>query len=248
MSDVRVFAAGSMTHLMPCLTSLYQQEHSVQIQTIFGPSGSLRAKIEAGQAFDLYLSASTIHTKTLKAHGFLEEINILGFNTMVLLYQADLNLQASDVISTLVSPNISVGMSTTGLDPTSDHEIEVLQKVSQHSGVPLEILEQKTRLITGGRETPNAPTGRNQYGWLMETENVQVLLTYLSNALAAVADNANIRFIELPDPIAVTGTYGIGLANMPTDQARDFYKWLIDIDAQEILRKGGFNRVDQRST
>lgn len=247
MSNLRVLAPGSMTHLMPRLINLYLQTNLASIDTSYGPSGSLRAKIESGADFDLYLSASSTHTQDLMQLGWLKQADILGFNSMVLLYQSELALTPSTVVQTLIDPQISVGMSTTGLDPSGDYAIEVLQKVSDVSGVALEHIEKKTRMITGGRETPNAPPGRNQYGWLMETENVQVLLTYLSNALAAIEDNANISFTELPETIAVTGTYAIGLAKTATDQAHHLYQWLIDMDAQRILKDGGFIPVHERS-
>jgi molybdate transport system substrate-binding protein len=247
MSNLRVLAPGSMTHLMPRLLDLYLQTNSASINTNYGPSGSLRAKIESGAEFDLYLSASTTHTRDLMQLGWLKQTDILGFNSMVLLYQSELKVTPSTVIQTLIDPRISVGMSTTGLDPSRDYAIEVLQKVSDISGVTFEHIEKKTRMITGGRETPNAPPGRNQYGRLMETENVQVLLTYLSNALAAIEDNANISFTELPETIAVTATYAIGLANTAPDQAHHLYQWLIDMDARRILKDGGFIPVHERS-
>ena len=239
MSDLRVFAPGSMTHLMPRLVKLYQRAHPVSIHTTFGSSGSLRAKIESGAQFDIFMSASTTHTEALHRSGHLNQTNLLGFNSMVLLYQAGLNLTPDTVVPTLIDPTISVGMSTTGLDPSGDYAIEILAKVSHFSGVPLATIEQKTRMITGGRESPNAPPGRNQYGWLMETQDIQVLLTYLSNALVAIEDNTHIRFTALPSEIAVTGRYGIGLAHCATPSATQFYAWLTDMDAQQILKDGG---------
>ncbi len=240
MSDLRVFAPGSMTHLMPRLVQLYQRAHPVSIHTTFGPSGSLRAKIESGAQFDIFMSASTTHTEALHRSGHLNQTDLLGFNAMVLLYQADLNLTQETIVPTLIDPTISVGMSTTGLDPSRDDAIEILAKVSRFSGVPLATIEQKIRMITGGRESPNAPLGRNQYGWLMETQDIQVLLTYLSNALVAIEDNAHIRFTELPSEIAVTGQYGIGLAGSARSPAEHFYAWLLDMDAQRILKECGF--------
>ena len=248
MTTLRVLAPGSMTHLMPRLVRLYQESHpAVVVESQFGPSGSLRDKIESGTRFDLYLTASTTHTDALRANGFVEETALLGFNEMVLLYQRPLAITPDQVIAHLVDPDMSVGMSTTGLDPSGDYAIEILEKVSQVSGVSLEIITEKTRMVTGGRETPNAPPGRNQYGWLMENEDIDVLLTYLSNALAAIDDNAHINFTPLPESIAVTGTYGIGLKTDASEEAKTFFDWLVDMDAQKILKDGGFIPVHERA-
>lgn len=240
MVEVRVFAPGSMTHLMPRLMQRYQAHRKVAVRMTYGPSGALRAKIESGQPCDLFLSASIGHTDALQAAGLLQKTDVLGLNAMVLLYQSALHVVPDEVISRLIDPTLSVGMSTTGLDPSSPIGIQVIDKLSEASGMHPDHLMKKIRMITGGRESPNAPEGRNQYGWLMENEGIDLLLTYLSNALAALEDNPNLRFTELPPTIAVTGTYGIGLASGASHDARNLYEWLIAMDAQQILSAGGF--------
>lgn len=240
MSEVRVFAPGSMTHLMPRLIQLFQGRRDIAVHTTYGPSGSLRAQIEAGAPFDVFLSASLTHADALREAGLLQRSDVLGFNAMVLLYQSELRISPDEVLSRLIDPSLSVGMSTTGLDPSNAAGIEIVEKISQASGVGTDHLIDKIRMITGGRESPNAPEGRNQYGWLMENEGIQLLLTYLSNALAAMEDNPNLRFTQLPSAIAVTGTYGIGLASGAQHAGLELFEWLIAMDAQRILNEGGF--------
>ena len=53
----------------------------------------------------------------------------------------------------ILDPNLALGMSTTGLDPSAD-ELEILRKISANFGVDTQSLRSRTRIITGGRETP----------------------------------------------------------------------------------------------
>ena len=247
MPDIQVLAPGSLIHLMPRLVSLFTSRQPIGIRSVFGPSGSLRAKIDAGTPFDLFLSASTTHIDDLKKEGVLGETAILGFNETVLLYPKSMALTPDTAVAALINPAYSLGMSTTGLDPEDDGPIPVLAKIAEAAGIEVDALMHRTRLITGGRETPNAPEGRNQYGWFMEHRGIDLLLTYLSHALAAVDDNTNIQFTTLPKNVAVRGTYGIGLHPSASDDARAFFDWLIDMDAQHILKDGGFSPVHEGS-
>ena len=46
----------------------------------------------------------------------------------------------------------------------------------------------------------------------METQEIDLLLTFQSNAIDAVADNPGLQFTELPLSIRVVGQYGIGVS------------------------------------
>ena len=159
---------------------------------------------------------------------------------MVLLHRHSIDVRQETVLSHLVDNARILGMSTTGLDPAGDYALEILKNVSVATKTSLSDLVARTRIITGGRETPNAPPGRNQYGWIMETQNVDLLLTYYSNALAAMDDNPHVGFCDLPEPIAMTGTYGIGVAKHTTKTAFNLYRWLLSKEAQNRLADSGF--------
>ena len=60
-----ILAPGSMTHILPSLLVEYHSLKPPSIHCEFGPSGSLRAKIEAGKHYHLFLSATTTHTQDL---------------------------------------------------------------------------------------------------------------------------------------------------------------------------------------
>ena len=235
-----ILAPGSMTHILPSLLVEYHSLKPPSIHCEFGPSGSLRAKIEAGKHYHLFLSATTTHTQDLFHSDHLSKHDVLGYNRMVLLHRRSIDVRQETVLSHLVDSTRILGMSTTGLDPAGDYALEILKNVSVATKTSLADLAARTRIITGGRETPNAPPGRNQYGWIMETQNVDLLLTYYSNALAAMDDNPHVGFCDLPESIGMTGTYGIGVAKNTTETAFNLYRWLLSKEAQNRLADSGF--------
>ena len=111
----------------------------------------------------------------------------------------------------ILDPNLELEMSTTGLDPSAN-ELEILRKISASSGVDTQSLRSRTRIITGGRETPNSPQGQNQCGWIMETQDIDLLLTFQSNAIEATDDNPHLQICNLPEKVRVDGYYGIGIS------------------------------------
>ncbi len=240
MTESVIFAPGSMTHLMPLLLAQYLPSQQHPFRCEFGPSGLLREKIEMGARCDIFLSATISHTKALGDIGILKAYTTLALNQMVLVHPKAYQLTQETVLDAIIAPEYALGMSTTGLDPAGDYAFEILARVSHVTGMDLSALEERTRVITGGRETPNAPPGRNQYGWIMETQDVDLLLTYYSNALAAINDNPNLALTSLPQSVAITGVYGAGLTHSARLESERFYHWLGNVDAQRILEEGGF--------
>ena len=240
MTETVIFAPGSMTHLMPLLLAQYLPSQQHPFRCEFGPSGLLREKIEMGARCDIFLSATISHTKALGDIGILKAYTTLALNQMVLVHSKADQLTQETALDAIIAPEYALGMSTTGLDPAGDYAFEILARVSHVTGMDLSALEKRTRVITGGRETPNAPPGRNQYGWIMETQDVDLLLTYYSNALAAINDNPNLTLTSLPQSVAITGVYGAGLTHSARLESERFYHWLGNLDAQRILEEGGF--------
>ena len=239
MSRQTILAAGSMLRLLPKLLAAHFSPNQPDFACEFGPSGALRAKIESGHSCHLFISATSVHTKALVDDLILSSSDILGLNPTVLLHRSSLDVSEGSVLEWVLDEKFSLGMSTTGLDPVAD-EFAVLQQIADATNQDLMQLERRTRIITGGRETPNAPLGRNQYGWIMETQNVDLMLTFQSNAIEAIEDNPNLRICHLPKNVRVNGHYGIAISQSANDQLVRFYHWLGSNEGKAYLAESGF--------
>jgi ABC-type molybdate transport system substrate-binding protein len=242
MSRQTIMAAGSMLRLLPQLLYQYLGSDRSGYELEFGSSGALRSRIESGYPCQLFISASSIHTQSLVENHYLKSCALLGLNRIVLVHPLRLRITQESALSFLMNPQYQLAMSTTGLDPATN-ELKVLEKITQSGTLKSGELKKRTRLITGGRETPNAPTGRNQYGWIMETQSVDLLLTYQTHAVEAVADNPNLSFIQLPDWVRVDGHYGIALSSLASPRLAGFYDWLLGAEGQLCLSEYGFEGV-----
>ena len=236
-----IMAAGSMLQLLPKLLVACPKVDESKFQTVFGPSSSLRDKIENGQRCDLFISAHSTHTDALVKAEIFGRGAVFGLNPTVLVYRSDNDVADTGILQLLADPSWQLGMSTSGLNP-SDTEFEILSKISEAIESDPEALASRTRLITGGRENPNAPNGRNQIGWVMETQEIDLLLTFQSNAIDAVADNPGLQFTELPLSIRVVGQYGIGVSIDACREVKELYDWLLSTEGKNVLEQNGLER------
>ena len=241
MSDLLILAAGSTRHLIPSLLEQYNINTSEKFLCHYGPSGLLKSRIETGIKFSIFVSASAAHTESLGLSGNLRRNEIFGYNRLVLLHRCNEKIFQDNVLNLFSDQSLSLGLSTTGLNQTIEL-MEILNEVSSLAGVNPGDLKARTRIITGGRERPNAPSDRNQYGWIMETKSIDLMLTVQSNAVEAVKDNPELTFAQLPLSIKNVGPYGLGLAKSGAYEAEKLYDWLLNNDkAREILIERGFS-------
>ena len=242
MSRETIMSAGSMLHLLPKLLHDHLGSNGSGYELEFGPSGALRTKIESGHPCQLFISASSIHTQSLVENHYLKSCALLGLNRSVLLHPLRQQVTEESAVGFLTDSQYQLAISTTGLNPTIN-ELEILERITQIGGLKSGELKKRIRLITGGRETPNAPVGRNQYGWIMETQSVDLLLTYQTHAIEAVVDNPNLSFTHLPDSVRVDGHYGIALSSLASPILEGFYDWLLSSKGQSRLSECGFRSV-----
>lgn len=236
MTALTIFSPGSLGHILPTLVDQTTRDYRI----LQGPSGQLRNRIEAGESFDLFFSTQLDHCQALHAQGLLSDYAPLGLNETVLVAQRARWRAYPDLRSFLMAAN-GLSVSTTGMLSESKQTPPILAKLACFLNQSDSMIQQRVRRITGGRETPNAPAGRDQYGWIMEHESVEALLTYLSNALVTVHDNPNLTIIRVPHELHVPGTYGIGIRTRPRPEALALYRWFQGLDAADMLRVFGFS-------
>jgi len=69
---------------------------------------------------------------------------------------------------------------------------------------------------------------------------LDLFLTFHSNAVEAVADNPDLKLIQLPPSIGVTGHFGIGISIEASAEIQEFYRWILSEDGQHMLENQGF--------
>ncbi|HNY47041.1 MAG TPA: substrate-binding domain-containing protein, partial [Casimicrobium sp.] len=89
-TTITLYAAGSLRESMTAMADAYLAERSSSktsasgnqpvFKFLFGPSGKLRERIAAGEALDIFASASPIHTDRLLKEGKLRSTNVFASN------------------------------------------------------------------------------------------------------------------------------------------------------------------------
>ncbi len=114
---MRVLAAGSLRMVWPQLMAHFPQP----VETQFGPAGLLRERIEAGEACDLFASASLAHPQTLLAAGLAQSVVPFASNRLCLTVRSDVLRDSDDWRSVLTRDDLRIATSTAGADPSGDY-------------------------------------------------------------------------------------------------------------------------------
>lgn len=77
MSDILLFAAGSLRLAFAPLLSAFQRDTGQKVSAEFGPAGLLRQRIENGERPQLFASANVAHPQRLADLGIAGAVQIL---------------------------------------------------------------------------------------------------------------------------------------------------------------------------
>lgn len=230
-SAVRVYAASSLTDVLPALVEQYRVAHpGAQFELRFGGSQALAAQIEEGAPADVFLSASPLHTERLRAGGHASQPTSIASNELVIAVQDDSALKSP---SDLARPGVRVAIGA--------------------AAVPVGVLTREAlAALDGGLDNglDSALSAAILDNVITEDPNVRVVLSrvVLGEADAVfvyrtdLAAAPGLRAIELSDaataPIA-TEYRGV-LIGEARPGAAQFLAFLASPPAQAVLREAGF--------
>jgi molybdate transport system substrate-binding protein len=238
---LRVLAAGSLKGALRDVAVAFERAHGRQVEGVFGASGTLRARIEAGEPADLFASADLGHPTRLAAAGRGGPVALFARNVLCALAQPWVEATPGELLDVLLDPAVRVGTSTPGFDPSGDHALAIFGKAGRLRPGAEEVLAGKVLRLTGAPDWAKAPGGRNLYAWAMAEGRTDVFLTYRTNALVARAEMPWLRLIELPRELAVRAEYGlVVLAGAPADAAT-LALFILGLESQSILARHGFH-------
>lgn len=241
-TTVQVLSAGSMRHAFPAIIEAFTGATGIAVSLKLGPAGLLRERIEAGEAFDLFASASMAHPLRLAAAGMTEEAICFARNRLCVIIRADLGLTTENFLDVLSDPAVKIGTSTPGDDPSGDYAFEVFDLIDKkHPGAAV-ALKARARQLVGGRNSPPTPPGKPA-GYLITDGEADLMMSYYSNARLLAADPA-LRIVEIPAEFSPKVEYGLGLRCQSSDQTRQLRDFMLSDKGQRILKNAGFVRID----
>ncbi|EGG99208.1 Molybdenum-binding periplasmic protein [gamma proteobacterium IMCC2047] len=240
---VELFAAGSLKIALTDVAANYEAITGNSVARHFGPSGLMRERIEQGETAHVFASANMKHPATLQHQGKGAAVVMFAQNKLCGLAKSTLKISSAQLLETLLDPAIRVGTSTPKADPSGDYAWQLFEKAEHLQTAAYATLDSKALKLTGGRDSQQAPEGRNTYGWVMENDRADVFLTYCTNALLAKRQVPELQILTLPDELSVGANYGLILLNGAPKQAADFARYVLSDEAQAILSSYGFTPV-----
>ncbi len=128
------------------------------------------------------------------------------------------------------------GTSTPKADPSGDYAFELFDK-SGHAGT----LKAKALQLTGGPDSTKPPEGRNNYAWVLDSDQADVLLTYCTNAVLAQKEVPGLQIIQVPEALSVGADYGLIVLDGAPADAWKFAMHILSPAGQSVLASYGFD-------
>lgn len=237
---VQVYAAGSLRDALTEIARDHEARTGQKVVLTFAASGLLRERIEQGAPAQVFASADTKHPQRLANQGQWQAPVVFTRNTLCALAQGTVAVTPDTLLSTMLQPQVRLGISTPKADPAGDYAWALFQKADALQPGATARLETKALQLTGGAQSAQAPAGRNTYAWVMEQNRADVFLTYCTNAVAARAEVPSLQVVAVPEALQVGAAYGLTVRAGAPAQAQAFAQAVLQPPAQAVLRRLGF--------
>ena len=235
---VRLYAAGSLRLALNEVISNFKE---AKVDAVYGASGLLRERIEKGEPAEGFASADMGHPQRLAAAGRAGEVRLFTRNRLCALAAPSVSVSSETLLERMLDPKVKLGTSTPKADPSGDYAWQLFEKSGS-----FDILSKKALKLAGAPDSPQAPAGRSVYAMLVGEGKADIFLTYCTNAIAAQAENAALRIVQVPSALGVGADYGLTVLKGARTEAESLARYILSAPAQTILSKYGFSPGETR--
>jgi molybdate transport system substrate-binding protein len=245
-APLTVWGADSLEAALDVGTAQFSSNTGIPVNTFFGGSGTLRRDIEAqnyqgSSKPDLFASADLANPLRLQQEGLAGPVVNFASNTLVALAAPGVNVNSSNLLSTLLDPAVKLGTSTPGNDPLGDYTEQLFANADALVPGAKAALDAKAqRLLLGSGPSP-VPTGKNALAYyLSDTQQADIFIAYSTLATAARAIDPSLQEIAIPSNIDVTVQYGLTILNGADPNASLLEDYILSAAGQLGLSGYGF--------
>lgn len=240
---LRVYAAGSLCAALTDIASAFTAAGGPPVDTVFGPSGLLRDRIEKGEPAAVFASADLENARTLARSARAGPAIVFARNRLCALGAPGLSVAPVSLLDRMLDPNIKLGTSTPKADSAGDYAWQLFQKAERLRPGAFAVLDAKALKLVGGTDALQPLPGRSIYGALLAERKADIFLTYCTNAEQAAREVTAARVIEIPEALSVDANYALTVVDPTRSGAERFALFVLSIRGQEILAQHGFTPV-----
>ena len=239
---VRLYAAGSLRAAMIDMAQAFTTAYGIRVETVLGSSGLLRERFEKGEAADLFASADMGNPLKLMEEGKAGPVVLFARNRLCAMARPGLPLASDTLLAAMLDPELKLGTSTPGADPSGDYTWEVFRKAEATEPGSRVKLEAKALQLMGGPNSAQPPAGVNPVAWHLKEGRADIFISYCTGAREVEAQLPGATTIALPAALATSADYGMTvLRNGDAARGGQFALFILSADGQKILARFGFD-------
>jgi len=244
MADgLRIYAAGSLTAAFTQMVKAFGAPEGAVAAPVFGPSGLLRKRIEAGEPADVFASADMEQPRILARERPGWPVVMFTRNRLCALGRATLGLTPDNLLDRLLDPKVRLATSTPGADPAGDYAWAVFARAEAiHPGAQA-ILQAKAMKLVGGPNTPPMVPGHGAVEGIFLADRADVMLGYCSGSGPIMRAVPGLVSVPLPASLTVEPAFGLIVLSDNSPFALPFVVFVMSEQGQTILRENGFDPI-----
>jgi ABC-type molybdate transport system substrate-binding protein len=243
VDELVLYGAGSLREVMTQIARDFQARGGAPVRAEFGPSGSLRERIEKGERVDLFASADMSHPLRLEKQGQAVAVAMFARNTVCAFSTNRLGVTTGGLLDTLLDPAIKLGTAAPSPDPLGDYTWQMFKKAEAVKAGSEATLTGKARVLIGG--AIQAPTGQDTVATALNDRTVDVFLAYCSARARLEPQVTGLTVTPLPESLRVGPEYGIALIKNARPYAAGLMLYILTTGGQATLARFGLTPVGQ---
>ena len=239
--ELVLYGAGSLREVMTAIAADFTKSTGIPVRTSFGPSGLMRAKIEAGDKVDLFASADMGHPAKLQKDGRATSVVMFTRNRLCAFAKPDAGLTTANFAERLIDPAVKLGTSTPVADPGGDYTWQMFRLIDKARPGAFAMLDAKAKKVDGG-SVPH-PSDPDPTGSAFARGDINVMIAYCSGVERRRRATPDAQVVHVPDSLAVGPEYGLAILNAVTPAAAKLAFAILSVEGQATLARSGFDPV-----
>jgi molybdate transport system substrate-binding protein len=229
---IKISAAGSLVAPLKELIAA----SGIAAEPTFGPAGSLRERLEKGEAADLFLSADLAQPRKLVAAKRATLTIPFARNTLCTLSHGSLGLNDQNLLDKMTDPAVRLATSTPHADPGGDYTWAIFDKADALRAGATETLKSKALKLIGSPGAMVPIAGKTPAASIFLGDKADILIYYCSGQKDTLRDVPDLVSRPLPAALDVTAVYGLTFLTQSSDAER-FALFLLSDEGQAILAR-----------
>jgi molybdate transport system substrate-binding protein len=243
-TELRIFIASSLIHVVQNMTAQFEKDNSVKLIINSDSSSALYTQITSGSPCDVFMSADQKWTRNLNTSSpYLLNNRYVNFTTNSLaVILAPGNPASITALADLVKPNVKVVVAAPSV-PAGSYANSTVWKIETKWG-PSDSAYLNYNATFYQRVVSYENTVENVVGKVsLNLGTADAGIVFVSDAIYGQMTGAQVTFISIPADVNTKGTYGIGVVGSTThsELAQRFMDYWSSTTGQALLTQFGFN-------